>query len=133
VTVNLRYCSAQNIYSDILELFCRTAFTNVVIHKQVQCGKGHMFPQNFKKICQRRFNFEVITQPVYGQTDRRSLTTGFRSSVVSRNPTTGDTNSLHREQFYLHFRHCLYPVYLSHRRCLAYFRKDSKISVSYPY
>jgi hypothetical protein len=59
--------------------------------------KGHMFPQNFKKIGQRGFNFEIITQPVCGRTDRHSLKTGCRSSFVYLNPNAGDTNSLHPE------------------------------------
>ena len=59
--------------------------------------KGRMFPQNFKKTGQRRFNSEITTQPVCGRTDRHSLKTDFRSSFVYLNPNADDTNSLHPE------------------------------------
>jgi hypothetical protein len=103
VTANLRYCTAQNVYSDILELFLPHGLHNCCysqagkMYKREMTFKGHMFLQNFKKIGQRGFNFEIITQPVYGRTDRHSLKTGFRSSFVYLNSNAGDTSSLHPE------------------------------------
>jgi hypothetical protein len=40
MAANFRYCTAQNFYSDILELFCCIAFTTVVIHRQVKCANS---------------------------------------------------------------------------------------------